>query len=196
MNRTTATVLSLSLSLLGGLAAAPAAAQSSCTKYRVVNPQWGPPVKESAGIQFECPGDGAITGMEHLGDENGNTRYQCGSLGPGTVQPVSCAWSTEVKESQGYFTCTDNKVLTGRKHSGDENGKTTYECCTMQLTTSTGSLALTLDSKTCSWSSPQKQSDTAYVCPDNGVMVARDHTGDENGSTRYYCCGLQSGTCR
>lgn len=37
-----------------------------------------------------------------------------------------------MKESGSYFLCPTNAVMTGRYHSGDENGQTQYEYATLK----------------------------------------------------------------
>ena len=40
--------------------------------------------------------------------------------------------TSEMKESGSYFLCPTNAVMTGRYHSGDENGQTQYEYATLK----------------------------------------------------------------
>jgi len=100
---------------------------------------------------------------------------------------ASCVWSGAIKESNGTaYICPSGKVLTGRQHSGDENGNTTYQCCNV------GSPQATPTS--CAWSAWFKESNgTWFSCPSNQYMVGRQHSGDENGNSRYYCCNLTQG---
>ena len=37
-----------------------------------------------------------------------------------------------MKESNSSFLCPTNCVITGRRHTGDENGQTTYEYSTLK----------------------------------------------------------------
>jgi hypothetical protein len=100
---------------------------------------------------------------------------------------TSCAWSGGIKESAGtQYVCPSGKVMTGRQHSGDENGTTYYQCCNVGSPQAFPT--------TCSWSPWFKESNgTWFSCPTNQFMVGRQHSGDENGSTRYYCCNLSQG---
>ncbi|WP_271218537.1 hypothetical protein [Streptosporangium carneum] len=86
-----------------------------------------------------------------------------------------------VKESAGvWFTCPDNEVITSRKHTGDENGNTTYYCS-----------AIYIDGQQVqhtvlgAWSGAIKESRSTYIAPINQAIVGRWHSGDENGSTKY-----------
>lgn len=102
---------------------------------------WSGDVKESAGTAYLCPKDTVMTGRRHncgnkdggtKCDENGNTQYQCSPLTYGgkavTVDPNAGSWSSEITESTSQFVCPDNQILNGRKHTGDENGQTSYHC--------------------------------------------------------------------
>lgn len=100
---------------------------------------WSAGIKESAGVAFLCPKDTVMTGRQHdcrnkdlKCDENGDTKYLCSPLSyggkPVPVDPNAGSWSAEMTESASQFVCPDNQLLNGRRHSGDENGKTTYHC--------------------------------------------------------------------
>ena len=71
-----------------------------------------------------------ITGREHVGDENGKTRYQTGLLRyKGKLvkivpYPDADMYIHESRNETVYP--KDNLVIIGIKHSGDENGITTY----------------------------------------------------------------------
>lgn len=148
--------------------------------------QWSPPIKESSGIVYECPGGTVMTGMKHSGDENGDTEYLCCALTPQPVQKTSCAWSNPIKEANSIYYCPGWKAMTGRVHWGDENGDTKYECC--DLANPVGSMWP--DDTTCSWSPPQKQPSSNLECNGGTVMRGRSHQGDENGDTQIYCCSF------
>lgn len=100
---------------------------------------------------------------------------------------TSCVWSAGIKESNGTaYICPSGKVMTGRQHSGDENGTTWYQCCNV------GSPVAAPTS--CAWNPWFKESNgTWFSCPSNQYMAGRQHSGDENGNTRYYCCNLTRG---
>lgn len=94
---------------------------------------------------------------------------------------VQLKTTSTVKESAGvWFTCPTNQVLTGRSHSGDENGYTTYYCSSITVNDQpVQHVVLGL------WSGPLKESSSTYVAPNDQAIVGRWHSGDENGSTKY-----------
>ena len=145
--------------------------------------QWSGWIKESSGDEFECPKNAVLTGREHKGDENGDTRYRYSYLLLGEQQLLvtNQRWSAEIKQpSGGWFRCPGNTVMTGRKHKGDENGDTTYQYA--QVFFPAGPVITTGDEE---WSSWKKASDERFVAPENKVITGRQHKGDENGDTRY-----------
>ncbi|NEO82555.1 hypothetical protein, partial [Moorena sp. SIO4G3] len=79
-----------------------------------------------------------LTGREHKGDENGETRYRYSKI---QYNGIYCGlndsiWSNNIKESSGNWSiATTNKVMTGRQHSGDENGETKYQYSSIILET-------------------------------------------------------------
>ncbi len=98
---------------------------------------------------------------------------------------TACGWSPKIKESAGVeFKCAGQTVLDGIKHSGDENGDTKYQCCS--LTPQNVSKAA------CAWSREMKEANSNYTCPGGQAMVGRWHNKDENGPTKYYCCNLNN----
>ena len=95
--------------------------------------QWSEEHKESDSANFfQAPNGSVITGRQHFGDENGNTRYQTGVVLFNGKQTTVLSASTllanvSLKESGGtFFRSASRFILLGRTHSGDENGKTTY----------------------------------------------------------------------
>lgn len=151
---------------------------------------WSAGIKESNGTYYTCPNSKVMVGRQHSGDENGTTYYNCCNAYRSGVQavPYSLVWSASIKESSGTpYTCPSGKVLVGRRHSGDENGYTIYQCAYLDF----GGLTYFTDAATCSWSSGQKESSSNYTCAYDRVMAGRQHSGDENGTTWNYCCNLQ-----
>lgn len=109
---------------------------------------------------YACPEGALIVGREHIGDENGKTRYAYKKLyvkkkNYGTL--ILCKICSEmqgehsVKESSGewseYMITVERDIkdpepektyyapMYGRDHKGDENGKTTTYFACMELTT-------------------------------------------------------------
>ncbi|RJQ88275.1 hypothetical protein [Amycolatopsis panacis] len=89
-------------------------------------------------------------------------------------------YTQTVKESSGTAVlCPTNQVLLGRSHSGDENGSTTYYCGLILI----DGQQVRVGAPT--WSASQRESNSFFAAPGDHVLVGRQHSGDENGSTRY-----------
>ena len=95
--------------------------------------QWSEEHKESDSASFfQAPSGRVITGRQHFGDENGNTRYQTGIVlfngkQATVVQASSLLANISLKEAGGtFFRSASRFILIGRTHTGDENGKTIY----------------------------------------------------------------------
>lgn len=89
---------------------------------------------EESSSDYKCPDLKVMVGRKHNGDENGDTKYKCVSVPDGTELEDE-EKSDGIKESDydsSEFDCPDFKVMTGRKHSGDENGDTHYYCSSME----------------------------------------------------------------
>ena len=165
---------------------------------RTKNHQWSGWIQESGKStggysQFICPANTVLTGREHKGDENGNTRYRFseiysatpeGELPLCTIDPV---WTDPINESSGQWSdAPENKVMTGRKHHGDENGNTEYVYSFVYY--KPGSAVATRDHKWSDWmqeSGKNSGGHSEFICPDNTILTGREHKGDENGNTRY-----------
>ncbi|ELU8563675.1 hypothetical protein SD467_003677 [Vibrio parahaemolyticus] len=89
--------------------------------------------------------------------------------------------SEQYKESNHNFLCDPGFVLVGRRHSGDENGKTWYSCSKVLA----GGIPVIL--KEIYISPPIKESWSDFTCPTGSIMTGRAHQGDENGNTLYIC---------
>jgi len=97
---------------------------------------WSKDITESAGTTYLCPTNQVFTGYKHTGDENGISQYQCASmeLVGGEIVAIkanSGFWTDGMTESASEFICPSNYVMNGRKHTGDENGKTKYHCASV-----------------------------------------------------------------
>jgi hypothetical protein len=191
--------------LIAAILLVPAPRQALAYGYTVVAQSWSPWIQESGkstgGMsEYICPDNQAMIGRKHQGDENGNTSYLCGKVYyNGAEVPISTGassytyarWSADMKESNSYYTCPVNKVMTGRRHSGDENGNTSYLCTPIIY----GGNFVVLDWDD-AWSAPIQESgkstggESSFTCPTNKVMVGRQHEGDENGNTRYLCATI------
>ncbi|MER7130202.1 hypothetical protein [Streptosporangium saharense] len=96
---------------------------------------WTSTQRESKS-SYSAPTDQALVGRWHTGDENGMTRYRTGALywQGRQVRLTNLSWSGEYKESNHNVQAGYNRVLVGRSHSGDENGKTRYQYATVTFT--------------------------------------------------------------
>ena len=151
----------------------------------VVATGWSIPLPESKS-SFVCPANQVMIGRTHSGDANGPTRYQCGVVqNDGHIFEVPGAtaqWSDWcVKESKCTFMCPQGRVMTGRQHSGNGNGKTRYQCAEVHHN------GLTIKYQSLQWSPGIMESNSRFDCPSNTVMVGRTHQGDVNGATSYQC---------
>ncbi len=97
-------------------------------QVRVSLGDWSSGQKESRS-SYTAPADQALVGRWHTGDENGTTRYRPATLSwqGRPVRLTGADWSTQYTESKHTYHADYNRVLIGRSHSGDENGKTRYQ---------------------------------------------------------------------
>lgn len=102
------------------------------------------------------------------------------------IIPSIRAYSQEMGETGSQFLCPVNTVMTGRYHSGDENGTTQYEYATLKAVDVNGKLISgTITVEDVIWDSGITESGGNYHAPANRVIVGRNHHGDENGTTQY-----------
>lgn len=112
-----------------------AIASSNNTIVNLKNASWGEWIKESSNTAYTCPENKVMTGREHRGDANGNTRYQCANatLDKILIKVDAYNWSVDFKEPSHEFACSTGQIMIGRVHSGDANGTTKYRCGAMGL---------------------------------------------------------------
>ncbi|ATB30172.1 hypothetical protein [Melittangium boletus] len=104
------------------------------------------------------------------------------------IVPLERTDSSSMKESNSSYTCPSDKVLTGRMHTGDENGQTTYQCASLEAidADTLAPISGTIRIEAQNWSGNIKESSgTWYNAPAGMVLIGRAHDGDENGNTRY-----------
>lgn len=146
-------------------------------------------IKEKDSL-FMCPANTVLTGRCHSGDENGTTWYEYSSLSAIDINgaTVDCAittsdivWSSWFKESSGSgFDASDNRVIVGRQHKGDENGQTRYATAKILFNGKPAILVNRIPSNTV------KESKGIWVTAGSKqFMTGRHHSGDENGITTY-----------
>jgi len=148
---------------------------------------WNESQKES-NSDMRCADGKVMVGRSHWGDENARSWIRCaGVIVNGDITATSGEfWTPNRSESSGAVACPSNMVITGRRHSGDENGLTSYRCAT--LTIETGQLKL----DAAAFSGDMRESSHEYVCSGVGILSARAHWGDENGTTRYRCSTIRA----
>lgn len=148
---------------------------------------------------FLCPDNTVIVGRHHKGDERESTTYRYGRLEfldaahaeNYEILMGEARWSVMQKESASDFRCENGHVIIGRKHDDDENGQTQYLTCSVTVRPKR------VDKKAydCSFTEEQrmtfKESEgkwAEYAKTVDGIvihypMIARAHSGDENGNT-------------
>ena len=165
---------------------------------------WSDWVQESSSdaIEFSVPTGTVMTGRQHTGDENGDTRYHYSRIefqGQAVV-PASGSWSEERAQHEVEYTCPADQVMTGRSHEGDEQGPTKFRCASLEspgLLENEWSGVIGVGDPQLS-NSIQESSGTAFTCPPDRVLIGMKHEGDENGDTQYTCApivltGVQGG---
>jgi type II secretory pathway pseudopilin PulG len=146
-------------------------------------------MKESNST-WSAPGNTVETGRYHSGDENGQTTYVYATLKAvdsqgtkyttnATITVDSLGWEQSHKESDAVYIARGGTVIVGRQHSGDENGQTSYETGFIEFNGRRATLNGSITSP-----SIKESSGILYVAP-SGVLIARIHSGDENGQTTY-----------
>lgn len=91
-----------------------------------------------------------------------------------------------VESENALFVAPSNMILTGRKHMGDENGKTLCQYSPLVAIDVNGNVRQgTISVIKRRWTEWVSESDSFYLAPDNCVITGRQHNGDENGLTRY-----------
>jgi len=148
-------------------------------------------IEESDNVKFECPEHTVLVGRWHEGDENGDTQYLSAGLrildDPFTEVDPSVRitvenhiWHKEENESRSSFIAKDNRVITGRRHEGDENGPTWYRTSIVLV----DGFETRIINK--SEMHPLKESSGHwFYASAYDVVVGRRHRGDENGLTWY-----------
>lgn len=139
---------------------------------------------------FLCPSNTVLTGRRHKGDENGSTQYEYATLGAfdengksvsGTIIVTDVTWHNWINEDKGKgFDAESGRFLVGRKHNGDEKGKTCYATAVILFN---GQKVTAFNQVI---SSQIKESAGVWCCSNaKSFMIGRHHSGDENGKTYY-----------
>ncbi|MDR8413294.1 hypothetical protein MTP10_31750 [Nonomuraea sp. 3-1Str] len=95
---------------------------------------WSSPQRENRS-SYTAPVDQVVVGRWHTGDENGMTQYLSAALywQGRQVRLTDPLWTGEYKESSHIWQASAGKVMVGRSHSGDENGRTKYQYATVSF---------------------------------------------------------------
>lgn len=141
---------------------------------------------------IRCAEDKVMVGRNHEGDEEGLTAHKCASLQQnGRTLKVVNGDSYDAhyvdEHVEYWFKCSGNGVMTGRAHSGDEEGDTWYFCG--KIKDQWGDEIIPINR---TWTGPMNETDSTHTCPTDQVMTGRSHAGDEDGSsaTHYQCATL------
>jgi Flp pilus assembly pilin Flp len=161
--------------------------------------RWESSFKESSGNGYVAPANRVIVGRQHSGDENGQTKYATAIINFNAQSTTLSDGinSSNIKESSGIWFRTDqNRVITGRHHSGDENGQTYYGSATIFITvgasTDPAPAGTIIVPNIRTASAVMTESSSWFLCPAGTVITGRSHTGDENGSTQYEYATLKA----
>lgn len=165
-----------------------------------VNEKWSDYITESSGDGYDAPSGYVIVGREHDGDENGKTRYQIARIKVGNedTKITQQGISNEIKESAGIWYETEiGYVITGRHHSGDENGMT-YYCygkITLERNVADEPAPPGTVLKPDTTKKDEKEMDenvSKFICKENHVLIGRKHEDDEKGKTTYISAPLKA----
>lgn len=151
-----------------------------------------PWIRESDDIPCAAPANCVAVGRAHDGDENGWTCYQyatlkavdgLGVIVPGTITVESRTWAGFVRQSNSNFIAPPGYVITGRWHSGDENGWTSVQYGIVKFNGNTVTVTHA------PWFADEtkiiESSGQWYNTNERSIWVRTDHTGDEDNYTFY-----------
>ncbi|MEU4700682.1 hypothetical protein [Nonomuraea dietziae] len=95
---------------------------------------WTSRQKESRS-DYSAPDHHAVAGRWHEGDENGYTRHRTATISWRGQQVLLANGDISgfYRESNHAWHAGENTVMTGRRHSGDENGSTYYRFATVTV---------------------------------------------------------------
>ncbi len=165
---------------------------------QVINPVTSATVKESSWNWYRTGSNQVMVGRHHSGDENGGTWYRAATISFTVIPPTPAPAGTVIvpnvrstygnmTESSSYFLAPSNTVMTGRAQTGDENGGTNYEYATLKAIDAQGqTVAGVITVEDVRWETGISESaGNGFDAAVNRVVVGRQHSGDENGTTWY-----------
>lgn len=128
----------------------------------------------------------AILGVALLAPLVGVSGAEGASLAPvlGPVRAVDVGLESNVRPTG----CLPSEFLVGRRHDGDENGRTWHYCGQIQVEGVQGAFRTT--STKSAWI--RESSGTEFTCAEDQLMYQRIHVNDENGSTEYRCAAAEA----
>lgn len=167
-------------------------------------------ISKESNSEFICPEGTVMTGRMHRGDDNGPTQYEYATLkavdrngsvikgGIVRIVPVfqrdnNSYWTKPIKESDGIWAgeSSSGLVMIGRKHSGDENGYTSYMLGYVNYNGKPTGTIRNLKSEygefgnKC-WETRAYEAEGIFFKTREGeVLVQRMHDGDEKKATFY-----------
>lgn len=160
--------------------------------------------KDSGDYGKTCNPNEAMVASTRHGDENSDPVITCSSYAPygvaGTMSNYKIPeperqddiygnWSSALNEGNpdGHtYTCPVGTLMTGIKHTGDENGSTYYRCSAFSINGVVQQLRGGIVLKF-------PEDDHEKTCPAGQVMIGRSHLCDngdkcdENASSTYTC---------
>jgi hypothetical protein len=138
---------------------------------------------------FACSDGCVLVGRRHRRDENGPTDYREATLatvpklvdGKNITIHFAQAHNIQKESRHEWFRSPSGHVITGREHSGDENGPTTYQTSVVKV----GGIECRVVDREEESAVRRESEDYWHDAPEGTVMTGRSHTGDENGPTKY-----------
>lgn len=124
------------------------------------------------------------------------TEYEQAPVGTTIIPDVRTQTGIFI-ESDSYFLCPPNTVMTGRWHNGDENGQTQYQYATLKAVNVRGeSVPGNITVEDIIWHPAVKESDgmgsdwhhelmSDFHAPEGYIILGRQHMGGLTGDTRY-----------
>lgn len=157
----------------------------------VENIRWEIGFGENTNKGFDALDNRVLVGRAHNGDEEGTTRYVTGIIKFNGIptKTYNRYSSKSIKESSNIWCVSDeSSIMTGRHHSGDENGSTYYNfsrvCVLIKHPYEKAPEGTVIVPSIKNESQLIRQSSLYFLCPENTILTGYVHKSDENGSTQ------------